>query len=82
MFPVDHLPHKPGCYLFKNTQDIIIYVGKAKDLKKRVTSYHRQNDEDWKTPTLLDQIRTVDFIVTDTESEALVLENLRFSILS
>ena len=75
MFPTDHLPHTPGCYLFKNAQNVILYVGKAKDLKKRVTSYHRQHDEDWKTPTLLDQIRTVDFIVTDTESEALVLEN-------
>ena len=75
MFSVDHLPHKPGCYLFKNRKGVILYVGKAKDLKKRVTSYLRPFDRDWKAPTLLSQVISVDFIITETENEALILEN-------
>jgi len=75
MFIVDHLPNNPGCYLFKNKKDIILYVGKAKNLQKRVNSYLHQKESDWKTPTLIDQVNHVDFIVTDTEIEALVLEN-------
>jgi len=75
MFTVDHLPNNPGCYLFKNKKDIILYVGKAKNLQKRVNSYLHQKEGDWKTPTLIDQVNHVDFIVTDTEIEALVLEN-------
>jgi excinuclease ABC subunit C len=75
MFSNDHFPNKPGCYLFKNKKGIILYIGKAKNLKKRINSYQRQNDGDWKIPTLLKQISHVDFIVTDNEIEALILEN-------
>jgi len=75
MFSLDHLPHKPGCYLFKNRNGVILYVGKAKDIKKRVNSYLRPVESDWKTPTLLSHVSTVDFIVTETENEALILEN-------
>jgi excinuclease ABC subunit C len=75
MFAIDHLPHKPGCYLFMNNKGVTLYVGKAKDLKKRVISYQHQKEGEWKTPTLLSQINHVDFIITETENEALILEN-------
>ena len=75
MFSVDHIPNKPGCYLFKNTKEIILYVGKAKNLKKRLNSYIQNKNHDGKTVSLLKQVSSVDFIVTDNEVEALVLEN-------
>ncbi|MDG6229189.1 MAG: GIY-YIG nuclease family protein, partial [Candidatus Thermoplasmatota archaeon] len=75
MFQINHLPHLPGCYLFKDKQDHIIYIGKAKDLRKRVASYHHHPIKDGKTLVMVDQIRSVDFIATDTECEALLLEN-------
>ena len=75
MFSVDHIPNKPGCYLFKNTKEIILYVGKAKNLKKRLNSYIQNKNHDSKTVSLLKQVSSVDFIVTDNEVEALVLEN-------
>lgn len=75
MFPTNHLPTTPGCYLFKNKQRHIIYVGKAKNIKKRVQSYLHNPVGDGKTPVMLEQITSVDFIATNTEVEALILEN-------
>jgi excinuclease ABC subunit C len=75
MIEVDSVPAGPGCYLFKDSSNRIIYVGKAKNLKKRVKSYFKKNDLDPKTRSLIDVIREVDFIVTDNEVEALILEN-------
>jgi len=75
MLQINHLPHLPGCYLFKDKQNHIIYIGKAKDLRKRVASYNHRPIKDEKTLVLVDQITSVDFIVTDTECEALLLEN-------
>lgn len=69
------LPHNPGCYLFLNKQGKIIYVGKTKDLKKRVSSYFRNKDTNQKTKALVKKINSLDFIVTDSEVEALLLEN-------
>ena len=69
------LPDAPGCYLFKNERDDVIYVGKAKSLKKRVRSYFHGNGHDAKTVALVSEIRGYDFIVTSTEVEALVLEH-------
>jgi excinuclease ABC subunit C len=69
------IPHTPGCYLFSDTAGTIIYVGKAKDLKKRVTSYFQKKDHDKKTQNLVNLIASVDIMVTDTETEALLLEN-------
>ncbi len=68
------VPNKPGCYLMKNKDDIIIYVGKAKDLKKRLASYFR-GTHFGKTKKLISEIITFDFIVVNTEMEALILEN-------
>ena len=69
------LPNQPGVYLMKNSGNKIIYVGKASSLKKRVTSYFRNNNRDAKTAALVQQIDDFEFIVTDTEIEALLLEN-------
>jgi excinuclease ABC subunit C len=69
------LPHTPGCYLFADGHGTILYVGKAKDLRKRVASYFTKTDHDPKTQNLLERIASVDFVVTITEAEALILEN-------
>lgn len=68
------IPQTPGCYLFKDDKDQIIYVGKSKYLPKRVTSYFQKNHKDKKTLKLVTEIKNVDFLSTETENEALVLE--------
>jgi len=78
MISVDSLPHLPGCYLFRDSPEEkgnVIYVGKAKDLKKRVTNYFQKQNHNPRTAALVAAIRGVDFIVTNTEVEALLLEN-------
>jgi excinuclease ABC subunit C len=69
------LPHAPGCYLFTDGNGGILYVGKAKDLKKRVASYFRKSGHDPKTGMMLSAAVTLDFIITGSEVEALILEN-------
>ena len=68
------IPKTTGCYLFKDNKDQIIYVGKSKFLPKRVTSYFQKNHKDEKTIKLVTEINDVDFISTESENEALVLE--------
>ena len=68
------LPDNPGVYMMKNKDDRIIYVGKAKNLKKRVSSYFLPN-RDAKTTALVEKIDHIDYIITGNEYEALVLEN-------
>ncbi len=75
MIEITHLPHAPGCYLFSEEAGTIIYVGKAKDLRKRVTSYFQKTDHDAKTQKLVERIAAIDFVVTNTETEAFLLEN-------
>jgi excinuclease ABC subunit C len=75
MIDLANLPHAPGCYLFSDEAGTIIYVGKAKDLKKRVTSYFQKTNHDAKTEKLVECITAIDFVVTNTETEALLLEN-------
>jgi excinuclease ABC subunit C len=75
MFNLETIPKDPGCYLFKNKKNNVIYVGKAKNLKKRVGSYFQKKDLDTKTQAMLRHVKNLDFIITDTEVEALVLEN-------
>jgi excinuclease ABC subunit C len=70
----DDLPLVPGVYLMKDSADHIIYVGKAKSLKKRVKSYFR-NELDPKTQVLMGHFHHLEYIVTDTEKEALILES-------
>jgi excinuclease ABC subunit C len=69
------IPHTPGCYLFSDTGGAILYVGKAKDLRKRVTSYFQKKDHDVKTKNLVALVASVDLMMTNTEVEALLLEN-------
>jgi len=70
------MPHSPGVYQFFDNQNNLIYVGKAKDLRKRVSSYfNRIKYENAKTAILVRQIRDIKFIIVETEVDALLLEN-------
>jgi len=69
------LPEKPGVYQFYDLNDKILYVGKAKNLKKRVTSYFNKNQENGKTRILVKKIVDIKYLVVDTELDALLLEN-------
>ena len=69
------LPNDPGVYQFYDKDDKILYVGKAKNLKKRVSSYFNKNHEYGKTRVLVKKIKRVKHIVVPTESDALLLEN-------
>lgn len=73
--PPENLPDAPGVYLFRNSREKIVYVGKARSLKKRVSSYFHKTVEDTKTRALLGEYRSLETIVTRTELEALLLEN-------
>lgn len=69
------LPTKPGCYLMKNREGQVIYVGKAKNLRSRVSSYFQSSAKSAKTEVLVGHIRDFDFLRTNTDTEAFVLEN-------
>ena len=68
------IPPSPGVYLHKDTAGKVIYVGKAKNLRSRVRSYFRARPFDRKTDALVGQITDFEFILTDNEVEALILE--------
>ncbi len=73
---VKTFPTKPGVYLMKNQDQKIIYIGKAKNLKNRVNSYFNNNiDHESKVGKLVQKINDIDYIVTDNELEALILES-------
>ncbi len=73
---VQHLPESPGVYILKDLKGTIIYIGKAKSLRNRVRSYSQRADErDIKTRILISKIADVDYLVTESEKEALILEN-------
>ncbi len=67
------IPEKPGCYLMKNKDGLIIYVGKAKNLKRRVNSYFNKIHTG-KTKALVSNIKDFEYIVTNSETESLILE--------
>lgn len=73
MEEIKNLPNVPGCYLYKNKDGEIIYVGKAKSLKKRVSTYFNRVTNS-KTMHLVNNISSLDFITTTNEKEALILE--------
>ena len=68
------LPTNPGIYLMKDSEGVIIYIGKAKNLKKRVKSYFLKN-QNYKTQKLVENISDIEFVLTDNESEAFLLES-------
>jgi len=69
------LPNAPGVYQYFDANDVILYVGKAKDLKKRVSSYFTKKHENGKTRVLVKKISSIKHIVVTTETDALLLEN-------
>lgn len=69
------LPSLPGCYLYYDKNNEIIYVGKAKILKRRVMSYFNRHHDSVKVNVLVSQIERLEYIITNTEVEALILEN-------
>jgi excinuclease ABC subunit C len=69
------LPSLPGCYIYYDKNDEIIYVGKAKILKRRVLSYFNRKHDSVKVNVLVSQIERLEYIITNTEVEALILEN-------
>ncbi len=71
---ISTFPQTFGVYIMKDSQEEIIYVGKAKNLKKRVSSYFSSKTKDPKTVVLVKKVNTIDFITTTSEAEALLLE--------
>lgn len=69
------VPEQPGCYLYYDKEGEIIYVGKAKNLKRRVYSYFHKQHDSVKTTVLVSQIEKLEYIITDSEVEALILES-------
>jgi excinuclease ABC subunit C len=70
------IPHKPGVYQYWDQEDILIYIGKAKDLRNRVGSYFNQDNQmNGKTRVLVSKIRKITFTIVDTEIDAWLLEN-------
>ena len=72
---VSNLPDSPGCYQYLDETGTIIYVGKAKNLKRRVYSYFSKEHDNRKTAILVSKIRDIKYIVVKTEEDALLLEN-------
>ena len=72
---VNNLPETPGCYQYLDESGTIIYVGKAKNLKRRVSSYFNKEQQTRKTRLLVARIRDIRYVVVKTEEDALLLEN-------
>lgn len=69
------IPEKPGCYTYRDAEGVVIYVGKAKNLRKRVSSYFQKNHSDRKVRALIRAFATIEYMVVETELDALLLEN-------
>ena len=72
---VNNLPESPGCYQYLNDSGTIIYVGKAKNLKRRVSSYFNKEQQTLKTRLLVAKIADIRYVVVNSEADALLLEN-------
>ncbi len=71
---LSRIPDEPGVYLYRNIDGKVIYIGKAKSLRKRVRSYFAKTHPDPKTRTLVSKIEDIEYIVVDSEAEAFILE--------
>jgi len=72
---LENIPHKPGVYQYFDEEGTLIYIGKAKDLRNRVSSYFNNDNVNAKTKTLVRKIRDIKFTIVDTEVDAWLLEN-------
>lgn len=72
---IQSIPHQPGCYKYYDSEKELLYVGKAKDLRKRVSSYFNKSIDNFKTRKLVSLIHAIDFTVTNSEHDAFLLEN-------
>lgn len=73
---INNLPASPGVYLFKDKKGMVIYIGKAGNLRNRVSSYfYRVEKKDLKTLSMIERVDDIETIITDTEKEAFILEN-------
>lgn len=73
---IRNIPEKPGCYQYYDENNVVIYVGKAKNLKKRVSSYFtKTHDNSPKTRILVSKIRDIKYVIVDSEEDTLLLEN-------
>ena len=70
------LPTRPGVYIMKNSAGTVIYVGKSRKLKNRVSQYFQNSHKDYKTTKMVAAVHDFDFFLCDTEMEALTLENV------
>src|SRR4051794_32732534 len=71
----DRIPHQPGIYKYYDTNETLLYVGKAKDLRKRTSSYFTKTFTNYKTHELVQRINRVEFTITNSEADAFLLEN-------
>jgi excinuclease ABC subunit C len=69
------IPHQPGIYKYFDFENVLLYVGKAKDLRKRTSSYFSKTFTNYKTHELVNRIRRVEFTITNSEADAFLLEN-------
>ena len=69
------LPHQPGIYKYYNADHQLLYVGKAKDLRKRISSYFSKTFTSYKTHELVQRIQSIEFTIVDSEQDAFLLEN-------
>jgi excinuclease ABC subunit C len=72
---VTSIPHQPGCYKYFDESKHLLYVGKAKDLRKRISSYFNKTVDSFKTRRLVSIIHSIEFTITDSEHDAFLLEN-------
>ncbi|GEO10677.1 excinuclease ABC subunit UvrC [Segetibacter aerophilus] len=69
------IPHQPGIYKYFDFENVLLYVGKAKDLRKRTSSYFTKTFTNYKTHELVNRIRRIEFTITNSEADAFLLEN-------
>src|SRR3989344_798107 len=72
---LSHIPSSPGVYFFKDGRGLILYIGKAKDLRKRISQYRDGRGTSHQTATMLSKAATIDFLLAPNEVESLIWEN-------
>ena len=72
---VASIPENPGCYMYLDEEGSIIYIGKAKNLKRRVSSYFNKTQENTKTRIMVKKIRDINYLIVESEEDAFLLEN-------